>query len=45
MPKYGQTQKSAFDREGMYTVPLKAKTIEQQPESLHSHSCGTGEHL
>ena len=26
-------------------VLLKAKTIDQHPESLHSTSCGTGEHL
>ena len=26
-------------------VPLKAKTLDQHPESLHSTSCGTGEHL
>ena len=28
-----------------YIVPLKAKTIEQQPQSLYSPSYGTGIHL
>ena len=43
MPKYGQ--KLAFFRRLYNIVPLKAKTIDQHPESLHSTSCGTGEHL
>ena len=42
-PKYGQ--KLTFFRRLYNIVPLKAKTIDQHPESLHSTSCGTGEHL
>ena len=36
----GFIYKSAY-----YIVPLKAKTIEQQPQSLYSPSYGTGIHL
>ena len=43
MPKYGQ--RSTFLKRLYNIVPLKAKTIDQHPESLHSTSCGTGEHL
>ena len=43
MPKYGQ--KLTFFWRLYNIVPLKAKTIDQHPESLHSTSCGTGEHL
>ena len=43
VPKYGK--KLTFFRRLYNIVPLKAKTIDQHPESLHSTSCGTGEHL
>ena len=41
--KYGQN--ATFDKGGYFYLPLKAHTIEQQPESLYIHSsCGFGEH-
>ena len=45
MPKYGQKLTFLGGYIILYRLPLKAKTIDQHPESLHSTSCGTGEHL